>query len=114
VDDARTNGRNAEGVVYVTLRQEDSLSVTAIPLTGAGGDVLAVLVVANSRRSMVEVQRHIRDIAYGIAGLGIIFAVGASLWIAARISRPIEELARAAQQVAAGDWETPGGYPHAR
>jgi two-component system nitrogen regulation sensor histidine kinase NtrY len=106
VDDARTNGRNAEGVVYVTPRQEDSLSVTAIPLTGAGGDVLAVLVVANSRRSMVEVQRHIRDIAYGIAGLGIIFAVGASLWIAARISRPIEELARAAQQVAAGDWET--------
>ena len=65
-----------------------------------------MLVVANSRRSMVEVQRHIRDIAYGIAGLGIIFAVLASLWIAARISRPIEELARAAGQVAAGDWET--------
>jgi two-component system nitrogen regulation sensor histidine kinase NtrY len=79
VDDARTNGRNAEGVVYVTPRQEDSLSVTAIPLTGAGGDVLAVLVVANSRRSMVEVQRHIRDIAYGIAGLGIIFARGGEL-----------------------------------
>jgi signal transduction histidine kinase len=106
VDDARSNGHNAEGVVYVTTRQEDSLSVTAIPLKGSNGDVLAVLVVANSRRSMVEVQRHIRDIAYGIAGLGIIFAVLASLWIAARISRPIEELARAAGQVAAGDWET--------
>jgi len=52
------------------------------------------------------VQRHIRDIAYGIAGLGIIFAVLASLWIAARISRPIEELARAAGRVAEGDWET--------
>jgi signal transduction histidine kinase len=106
VDEARTNGHNADGVVYVTAKREDSMSVTAIPLKGAGGDVLAVLVVANSRRSMVEVQRHFRDIAYGIAGLGIIFAVGASLWIAARISRPIEDLARAAQQVAGGDWET--------
>jgi signal transduction histidine kinase len=106
VDDARSNARNAEGVVYPTSRSEDSMSVTAIPLKGMEGDVLAVLVVANSRRSMVEVQRHIRDIAYGIAGLGIIFAVLASLWIAARISRPIEELARAAGQVAGGDWET--------
>jgi two-component system, NtrC family, nitrogen regulation sensor histidine kinase NtrY len=106
VDDARTNARNAEGIVYLTSHREDSMSVTAIPLKGMEGDVLAVLVVANSRRSMVEVQRHIRDIAYGIAGLGIIFAVVASLWIAARISRPVEELARAAGEVAAGNWET--------
>jgi len=103
VEDARSNGRNAEGI---TGSGGDSMSVTAIPLKGTDGTVLAVLVVANSRRSMVEVQRHIRDIAYGIAGLGIIFAVIASLWIAARISRPIEELARAAGQVAAGNWET--------
>jgi len=106
VDDARSNAGNAEGVVYLTSRREDSMSVTAIPLKAADGEVLAVLVVANSRRNMVEVQRHIRDIAYGIAGLGIIFAVVASLWIAARISRPIEELARAAGRVATGDWET--------
>jgi two-component system, NtrC family, nitrogen regulation sensor histidine kinase NtrY len=106
VDEARTNATNAEGVVYPTSRKEESLSVTAIPLKAPDGNVLAVLVVANSRRSMVEVQRHIRDIAFGIAGLGIIFAVLASLWIAARISRPIEELARAAGQVAAGEWET--------
>ncbi len=106
VEDARTNASDAEGVVYLTKRREDSMSVTAIPLKGMQGDVLAVLLVANSRRGMVEVQQHIRDITYGIAGLGIIFAVLASLWIAARISRPIEELARAAGQVAAGDWET--------
>ena len=29
-----------------------------------------------------------------------------SLWIAARVSRPIEQLARAAEEVAAGNWET--------
>ncbi|HEX4039120.1 MAG TPA: HAMP domain-containing sensor histidine kinase [Acidobacteriaceae bacterium] len=106
VDDARDNGRAASGVVYVTAHREDSVNASAIPLKGLDGNVLAVLVVANSRRSMVVVQNHIRDIAYGVAGLGIIAAVLASLWIAARLSRPIEELARAAGQVAAGDWDT--------
>ena len=33
-------------------------------------------------------------------------AILASLWIAARVSRPIEQLARAAEEVAAGNWET--------
>jgi nitrogen fixation/metabolism regulation signal transduction histidine kinase len=33
-------------------------------------------------------------------------AILCSLWIAARVSRPIEQLARAAEQVAAGNWET--------
>ena len=106
VDDARDNGRTASGIVYLTRNREDSVNATAIPLKGLGGSVLAVLIVANSRRSMVVVQNHIRDIAYGVAGLGIIAAVLASLWIAARISRPIEELARAAGHVAAGDWDT--------
>lgn len=105
VDQARASGQNAEGVVYPTLRRQDSVNATAIPLKGANGGVLAVLVVSNSRRGMVEVQNHIRAIAYGVAGIGILFAVVMSLWIAARVSRPIEQLARAASQVAAGDWQ---------
>lgn len=106
VDQARTTGQNAEAVVYITSRREDSVNATAIPLKGASGNVLAVLVVANSRRGMVEVQSHIRSIAYGAAGVGILFAIAASLWIAARVSRPIEQLAQAAGQVATGDWDT--------
>ena len=106
VDAARNSGRNATGVVYPTTRRADSVNATAIPLKGLDGSVLAVLVVANSRRGMVEVQQHIRDVAFGVAGLGIIFAVLVSLWIAVRVSRPIEELARAAGAVAAGAWET--------
>jgi two-component system, NtrC family, nitrogen regulation sensor histidine kinase NtrY len=104
VDRARSTGKKVPGIVYLTRRREDSVNATAIPLKGADGTVLAVLVIANSRRGMVEVQNHIRAIAFGVAGIGILFAVAASLWIAARISAPIEQLARAAQQVAAGDW----------
>ncbi len=106
VDAARTTGQNSGGVVYLTLQRADSVNATAIPLKGADGKVLAVLLVANSRRGMVEVQNHIRAIAYGVAGIGILFAVVMSLWIAARVSRPIEQLARAASQVAAGNWDT--------
>ena len=106
VDQARTTNRNAEAVVYLTQHREDSVNATAIPLKGTDGSVLAVLVVANSRRGMVEVQKHIRSIAYGGAGLGILFAIAASLWIAARVSRPIEQLAYAAGQVASGDLNT--------
>ena len=106
VDQARTTDHNAEAVVYLTQHREDSVNATAIPLKGTDGSVLAVLVVANSRRGMVEVQNHIRSIAYGGAGLGILFAIAASLWIAARVSRPIEQLAHAAGQVASGDWDT--------
>jgi two-component system nitrogen regulation sensor histidine kinase NtrY len=67
--------------------------------------VIAVLLIANSRRELVEAQQHIRTIAYGVASVGILFAILISLWIAARISRPVEQLAQAAREVAAGDWE---------
>ena len=55
--------------------------------------MLGVLTVAISRSGMVEAQQHIRAIAYGVAAGGILFAILASLWIAARVSRPIEHLA---------------------
>jgi len=106
IDGARKGGADTSGIVYLSPRREDSVNATAIPLKGDDGSVLAVLLLANSRRGMVEVQRHIRAIAFGVAGVGILFAIGASLWIAARVSRPIEQLALAAGEVAKGRWDT--------
>ena len=63
------------------------------------------LTVAISRGGMVEAQQHIRAIAYGVAAGGILLAIVFSLWIAARVSRPIEQLARAAEEVAGGNWD---------
>jgi nitrogen fixation/metabolism regulation signal transduction histidine kinase len=79
--------------------------VAAIPLKNEAGKVLAVLTVAISRAGMVAAQQHIRAIAYGVASGGILLAIVCSLWIAARVSQPIEELASAAESVAAGNWE---------
>ncbi len=106
IDSARQSGQPASGILYLTGRREDSVSATAIPLKSETGAVLAVLTVSISRSGMVEAQQHIRAIAYGVAAGGILLTIVCSLWIAARVSRPIEQLARAAEEVAGGNWET--------
>jgi two-component system, NtrC family, nitrogen regulation sensor histidine kinase NtrY len=105
IDSARKSGQEASSILYVTPRREDSVNATAIPLKNEAGNVLAVLTVAISRNGLVEAQRHIRSIAYVVAGGGILLAIVFSLWITARVSRPIEELAHAAQEIASGNWE---------
>ena len=105
IDAARLSGQQVSGLVNPTGRREDSLNATAIPLTNEQGNVMAVLVVAIARAGMVEAQQHIRAIAYGVAAGGILLAIIFSLWIAARVSRPIEQLAHAAEEVAGGNWD---------
>ena len=106
IDQARKSGQQSSGILYLTPRREDSVSATAIPLKNSAGNVMAVLTVAISRRGLVEEQQQIRAIAYGVASGGILLAIIFSLWIAARVSRPVEELARAAEEVASGSWDT--------
>ncbi len=105
IEAVRRTGQQRSGILYVSTQREDTVNVTAIPLTNEAGDVLAVLTVAISRAGIVEAQQHIRTIAYSVAAGGIALAILFSLWIAARVSRPIEELARAAEQVAGGEWD---------
>lgn len=102
---ASRSGQPSSSVVYLTDHREDSVSATVLPLKSESGQVMAVLVVAASRRQMVEAQQHIRTIAYGIAAIGILVTIAFSMWIAARVSRPIEELAQAAEEVAQGNWD---------
>jgi two-component system, NtrC family, nitrogen regulation sensor histidine kinase NtrY len=99
------SGQQTSSILYLSDRREDSVSATAIPLKSDSGAVLAVLVVALSRSGMVEAQQQIRTIAYGVAAGGILLAIAFSLWIAARVSRPIEQLAHAAEEVAGGNWD---------
>ncbi|MGA9505728.1 MAG: HAMP domain-containing sensor histidine kinase, partial [Terriglobales bacterium] len=50
-----------------------------------------------------ELQREIISTAMLVGGLGILVAVLASLWFAARVTRPVVSLAQAARRVAGGD-----------
>ena len=95
--------------------QADDELFHAIPLRGVGKDrpLLGVLLIGNSQRSYVELKRHIGLLALLVGGGGILLAILLSSWAAARVTRPVEQLVRAAQDVAAGNWnarvEVPGG-----
>jgi nitrogen fixation/metabolism regulation signal transduction histidine kinase len=105
IGSALKTGAQQAQIVYLTSDRGDSINATAIPLKDESGNVLAVLLVGISRASMVEAEQHIRAIAYGVASGGILLAIVFSLWIAARVSRPIEQLAHAAEEVAGGNWD---------
>jgi two-component system nitrogen regulation sensor histidine kinase NtrY len=105
IDRARSTGLQTNIPVGMRDRDGESFNLTAIPLKGSDGSTMAVLLVVNSRRELMEMQQHIRTTAYGVAGVGILLAIVISLWIAARVSRPVEQLAQAARDVAAGNWD---------
>ena len=66
---------------------------------------LAIAVVASSRHELAQLQSQIRKVGFWVALAGILLSIGVSRWWAARVSRPIEELSLAAQDVTAGNWE---------
>lgn len=108
VDAVRKYGQEMNAVVAWSQDRADDEVFHAIPLRGAGTGndrpLLAILLIGNSRRTYVELKRHIRSAALLVGGGGIALAILLSSWAAARVTRPVERLAHAAQEVAAGNW----------
>lgn len=106
VDAVRRYNQEIGGIVSWSSDQADDELFHAIPLRGVGKDqpLLGILLIGNSRRSYVELKRHIRDAALLAGGGGIVLAILLSSWTSARVTRPIEQLAHAAQDVADGNW----------
>jgi signal transduction histidine kinase len=108
IDAVRKYEREMTAVVAWSANQADDEVFRAIPLlgadTGKNRPLLAILLVGNSRRTYVELKRHIRSAALLVGGGGIVLAILLSSWAAARVTRPVERLALAAQEVAAGNW----------
>lgn len=114
VNSVLRHGSELMGVVVWSPDGSDEEVFHAIPLRGLGKDrpLLAILLIGNSRRSYIELKRRIRDSALLVGGGGIFLAILLSSWAAARVTRPVEQLASAAQDVASGNWnarvEVPG------
>jgi two-component system nitrogen regulation sensor histidine kinase NtrY len=108
VDTVRQSGEETAGLVHWSADPAEDEIFHAIPLLGAGmgkdRPLLAILLIGNSRRTYVELMRQIRSTALMVAGGGILLAILLSSWAAARVTRPVEQLAHAAQEVAAGNW----------
>lgn len=93
-------------LVHWSANAADDESVDAIPLTGLDHELLGVLLVADSRRPYVEIRQQVRTAALLGGAVGVVLAILLSGWAAARVTRPMEQLAQAARQVATGDWHT--------
>ena len=78
----------------------------ALPLPGRQNELLGVLLVGNSQRQVVLLERRIRDLALIVAAIALFFGALLSWWGAARITRPVRKLAEGAREVAAGNWNT--------
>ncbi len=108
IDAVRQYGQEMTAVVAWSGNQIDDEAFHAIPLWGVGTGknrpLLAILLIGNSRRTYVELKRHIRSAALLVGAGGIVLAILLSSWAAARVTRPVEQLAQAAQDVAAGNW----------
>ena len=107
IDAVRKYDQEIIGVVDWTSDRADEEVFHAIPLRGMGKDhpLLGVLLIGNSRRSYVELKRRIRDAALLAGGGGIVLAILLSSWASARVTRPVVQLAHAAQDVASGNWD---------
>lgn len=102
LDQARNGNKEARGRVRL---DGASYSVRAIPRAGRESRTLAVIVIATSQAELSDLQNRIRTTALLIALAGVVLSIIASGWWAGRISRPIEDLTSAAEDVAAGNWE---------
>jgi two-component system, NtrC family, nitrogen regulation sensor histidine kinase NtrY len=118
VAEVRNTLQESESVIHWTSDPSDAEVFHAIPLTGpnlnavnqsaanqtgANQQLMGVLLVGSSRRPLIELQRQVVSTAMLVGGAGILVAVLASLWFAARVTRPVVSLAEAARRVAAGD-----------
>lgn len=93
-----------ESSAIIRWNSGEEETINAFPLSGSDNRLLAILLVGSSRRAYSDLRHQIRFAALLAAGIGLLFAIGLSSWAAARVTRPVESLARAAHEVSSGNW----------
>ncbi len=76
----------------------------ALPLVGRQKELIGVLFVGSSQRTVVSLERRIRWLALGVAAVGLLLGLLLSWWGAARVTRPVQKLVAAAREVSHGNW----------
>ncbi len=105
IENVRRDPREMTAVVTWSADPGDADAIRAIPLTGRRGELLGVLMVASSRREVVELERRILLVTLLVGAGGVLLGFLLSTWFAARITEPVEKLAEAAREVTRGNWD---------
>jgi signal transduction histidine kinase len=84
----------------------DAETFHAIPFTGRNNELLCIFFVGSSRRDLVQLTQEILKTSVVVAAAALFVGLLVSFWISARITKPVEELAEGAREVATGRWDT--------
>jgi two-component system, NtrC family, nitrogen regulation sensor histidine kinase NtrY len=106
IDQVRRQPQAAVATIAWNDEAASAETFHAVPLFGRSNELLGVLLVGSSRRELVLLTDRIVFIAATVAAVALLAGLLFSLWVSRRITRPVEELAEGAREVAAGRWET--------
>jgi signal transduction histidine kinase len=106
IEQVQQQRQDASALLHWSANPADDESMHAIPLNGPDKQLLGILLVGNTRRPYVELRNRIRSAALLAGAAGIVLAILFSGWAASRVTRPVDQLAAAAREVAAGNWNT--------
>jgi len=87
-------------------RVSDAATITAIPLRGRDQQLLAILLIENSRAELASLKKYIQGTAGIVGGAGVLLGLMLSFWTASRVTRPLRDLASSVREVAVGRWDT--------
>ena len=87
-------------------RVTDRATITAIPLRGRDNQLLAILLIENSRAELASLKKYIQGTAAAVGVAGVLLALLLSFWTASRVTRPLRDLASSVRDVAGGNWDT--------
>jgi two-component system, NtrC family, nitrogen regulation sensor histidine kinase NtrY len=104
VEQVRTNPVEQSAEIKWSIDPASAEMFHALPLLGRSQELLGILFVGSSQRTVVMLERRIRWLALGVVAVGLLFGLMLSWWGAARVTRPVQKLAEGAQEVAQGNW----------
>ena len=107
IAEVQQNRRELQRTVTSGAGAQTPIQKPSMPFRSLGrdGDLLGVLLVGSSRQNLIQMLNFIRALALLVGGGVILLGLVLGWWISARVTRPIEELAAGAREVAAGHWE---------
>jgi two-component system, NtrC family, nitrogen regulation sensor histidine kinase NtrY len=87
-------------------RVDNEATITAIPLRGRDQQLLAILLIENSRAELASLKKTIQGTAAIVGAAGVLLGLILSFWTASRVTRPLRNLASSVREVATGKWDT--------
>ena len=77
-----------------------------MPLKGRNDELLGVLLLGSSRKEFVLLKRRYFENGRNVALAALLIGLLVSWWVSRRITKPVEELAEGAREVAYRPWDT--------